>query len=71
MKRFLTILTVFAISLPSYAQFLWPIKGTDAGSNIISRPQHYVDNELNFDDLFIAADEGVEVISPSDVIAAL
>ena len=66
MKRFLTILTVFAISLPSYAQFLWPIKGTDAGSNIISRPQHYVDNELNFDDLFIAADEGVEVISPSD-----
>ena len=47
MKRFLTILTVFAISLPSYAQFLWPIKGTDAGSNIISRPQHYVDNELN------------------------
>ena len=66
MKRFLTILTVFAISLPSYAQFLWPIKGTDAGSNIISRPQHYVDNELNFDELFIAADEGVEVISPSD-----
>lgn len=66
MKGILTILTVFAVSLPSYGQLLWPIKGADAGSNIISRPQHYVDGELNFDELFIAVDEGVEVISPSD-----
>lgn len=66
MKRILTILAVFAISLPSYAQLLWPVKGTDAGSNIISRPQHYVDGELNFDEIFIAADEGAEVVSPSD-----
>ena len=66
MKGILTILTVFAIYLPSCAQLLWPIKGADAGSNIISRPQHYVDRELNFDELFIAADEGIEVISPSD-----
>lgn len=66
MKRILTILAVFALSLPAYAQLLWPIKGADAGSNIISRPQHYVDGELNFNELFIAVDEGVEVISPSD-----
>ena len=66
MKGILTILTVFAIYLPSYAQLLWPIKGADAGSNIISRPQHYVDRELNFDELFIAADEGTEILSPSD-----
>lgn len=66
MKGILTILTVFAVSLPSYGQLLWPIKGTDAGSNIISRPQHYVDGELNFAELFIAADEGTEILSPSD-----
>ena len=66
MKRILTILTILVLSLPSYAQLLWPIKGANAGSNIISRPQHYVDGELNFDEIFIAADEGVEVVSPSD-----
>lgn len=66
MKRILTILAVLFLSLPSYAQLLWPVKGANAGSNIISRPQHYVDGELNFDEIFIAADEGVEVVSPSD-----
>ncbi len=66
MKRILTILAVLVLSLPTYAQLLWPIKGADAGSNIISRPQHYVEGELNFDEIFIAADEGVEVVSPSD-----
>ena len=66
MKRISTILAVLALSLPSYAQLLWPVKGADIGSNIISRPQHYVDGELNFAELFIAADEGTEVLSPSD-----
>lgn len=66
MKRILTILTILVLSLPTYAQLLWPVKGADAGSNIISRPQHYVDGELNFDELFIAVNEGTEVLSPSD-----
>ena len=66
MKGILTILAVLVLSIPTYAQLLWPIKGADAGSNIISRPQHYVDRELNFDELFIAADEGTEILSPSD-----
>ena len=66
MKRILTILAVLVLSIPTYAQLLWPIKGADIGSNIISRPQHYVDGELNFAGLFIAADEGTEVLSPSD-----
>ena len=66
MKRILTILAVLVLSIPSYAQLLWPIKGADIGSNIISRPQHYVDGELNFAGLFIAADERTEVLSPSD-----
>ena len=48
MKLISTILAVLALSLPSYAQLLWPVKGADIGSNIISRPQHYVDGELNF-----------------------
>ena len=66
MKQILTFLAILAFSLPSYAQLLWPIKDADAGSNIISRPQHYIDGELNFDELFIATDEGVEIVSPSD-----
>ena len=48
--------------------YLWPIKGAKAGDNIISAPQSYFDEELNFSDLFIGAPEGTTVLSPADGI---
>lgn len=48
--------------------WLWPVKGQEAGEGIVSRPQQYIDGELNFNDLFVSAPEGTEVISPVDGI---
>ena len=47
---------------------LWPIAGKSAGENILSQPQTYIGEELNFDDLFIGAEPGAIVLCPSDGI---
>ena len=44
----------------------WPISGAQAGENIIGRPQQYIDGGLNYDNLFISAPEGTDVICPED-----
>lgn len=53
---------------PAGAQdlWLWPVKGQEAGEGIVSRPQQYIDGELNFSNLFVSAPEGTEVVSPAD-----
>ena len=48
------------------AQLLWPVKGAEPGEGIICKPQQYIGSEMNFDDLFITAEEGTEVVSPCD-----
>lgn len=49
----------------------WPVSGKNAGDGIIYRPQDYIGIELNFDNLFITAQEGSEIVSPvSGVISA-
>ena len=45
---------------------LWPIKGQEAGANILLRPQDPLDHEVNYCDLIIGAKEGTEVIAPAD-----
>lgn len=45
---------------------LWPIKGKEAGTNILLRPQDLLDHEANFCTLVIGASEGTEVIAPAD-----
>lgn len=52
------------------AQMLWPVKGLKTGEGIIYRPQDYINTELNFDNLFIAAKEGTEVVAPEDATVA-
>lgn len=45
---------------------LWPIKGQEAGTNILLRPQDLLDHEANYCTLVVGAPEGTEVIAPAD-----
>jgi hypothetical protein len=69
MKRFLfCVLALFVASVVSAQQtpYLWPIEGAEAGEGIIYAPQSYIEGELNFGSLFIAAPEGSVVVAPCD-----
>ena len=66
MKKYLFSMLLSLAALPVAAQWLWPIKGAKTGENIVSRPQDRIGKELNFGNLFIAASEGTEVVSPVD-----
>ncbi len=46
--------------------YLWPVEGARTGAGILYTPQCYIDNELNFDHLVIAAPEGTNVVCPVD-----
>ena len=46
--------------------YLWPIKGEKAGTNIIYKPQDLIKGELNNDNLFIGGKEGDIVVAPCD-----
>ncbi len=46
--------------------WLWPVVGAETGDGIIYKPQTYIDKQLNFADLFIAAPLDAEVVAPVD-----
>ncbi|MCT4637357.1 MAG: S41 family peptidase [Bacteroidales bacterium] len=46
-------------------ELLWPVKNSKTGLNILFSPNTYIDNELNFDNLFIGGKEGDTVIAPA------
>lgn len=46
--------------------YLWPVEGKKAGENILYRPQDYIDGEHNFDNLFITAEKGTNIVCPCD-----
>lgn len=48
------------------AKWQWPIKGAKTGEGIVYRPQDRIEKELNIENLFIAAPEGTEIVSPAD-----
>ena len=62
----LAVVALLTYSTKADAQLLWPVKGAEPGEGIICKPQQYIGSELNFDDLFITAEEGTEVVSPCD-----
>lgn len=66
MKKYLLLMLLQLAALPAVCQWQWPVKGTMTGENIVSRPQDRIDKELNYDHLFIAAPEGMEVVAPVD-----
>lgn len=49
-------------------EWQWVIEGETAGANILYRPQQHIDDELDFDRLFIGAPEGAAVVAPADGI---
>lgn len=68
-KVFLSLLVLLSIATMAQeqnSQYLWPIQGEKAGTNIISAPQSYIDKELNFGNMIISAPEGTDVVSPVD-----
>ena len=68
-KKAIFIIALSFFCLVSFAQdgtFLWPITNTQAGENILFRPQEYIGNELNFGNLIIHAPKGSYVVAPVD-----
>ena len=66
MKKYYLSMLLLLAALPVAAQWLWPVKGVKTGEGIVYCPQDRIEKELNFGDLFIAAPEGTEVVSPAD-----
>lgn len=68
MKKALFLVLLLVIVRVTCAQeaYLWPIKDAKPGTNIISAPQGYIDEELNYYNLFIGAEEGALVVAPTD-----
>jgi len=66
MKKYYLSMLLSLAALPVAAQWQWPIKCGKTGEGVVCRPQDRIDKELNFGDLFIAAPEGTEVVSPAD-----
>lgn len=69
---FITVLTLLMsqILLAQSGIMSWPISGAQAGENIIGRPQQYIGGELNYDEMFITATEGTDVICPENGIVS-
>ena len=57
-------------SVFSQSVWLWPIKGYETGHGLAGWPQLEMGGELNFDNIFIAAPEGTEVVCPADGIVS-
>ncbi len=68
--RVATLILLLFIPFVGSAQtpnvFLWPIKGEKAGNNILLRPQDSLGSEVSYGTLIIGAEEGKEVIAPTD-----
>ena len=62
-----TLLLAVLITGALQAQSLqWPIAGKKEGEDILSRPQAYIGNELNYAELVIGAEPGTAVLCPAD-----
>ncbi len=65
---FLFVLFGFICFLPaqSQEQLRWPVKGKNPGENILYRPNDYIFDEHNFNDLYIKTTEKDTIIAPCD-----
>ena len=71
MKKTILIAFLCVQIIQGFAQksnYQWPIKGSQSGENILCKPQSYIENELNFGNLYIGAKQGDTLISPTDGI---
>lgn len=69
MRIFVTLIaSVSFISVHAGEPWQWPVAGAEVGDNIIYKPQTYIGEELNFDNLFIAAPLDAVVVAPDDCV---
>jgi hypothetical protein len=70
MKLQLKITLVFfflcTLSFAQNKKNIWPIASEAIRQNILSQPQDYIGEELNYSNLFIGGKEGIFVVSPCD-----
>lgn len=55
---------IFLTVYPQEKIHYWPIQGQKLGDSIIYKPQDYINEELNYGNLFITAKEGTTVVAP-------
>ncbi len=68
----LTLLAAAVNNAGAATQWVWPVAGKPCGSDILYRPQQYIDKEHNTANLFIGCSEGAQIVAPADgQIAAL
>src|SRR5665647_492623 len=60
------LLLSFEISFAQNNYDLWPIQRVKTGEVILSKPQEYIGEEHNLDNLFIGAKENTFVLCPRD-----
>ena len=59
-------LMVFGGEAFGQENYLWPVKGKKAGEDILYKPQSYIGNELNANDLIIATPLNTNILAPVD-----
>lgn len=68
-RIFITLIaSVSFITVHADETWQWPIAGAETGDSIIYKPQTYIGEELNFDQLFIAAPLDAVVVAPDDCV---
>ncbi len=60
------LLMVFGGEAFGQENYLWPVKGKKAGEDILYKPQSYIGNELNANDLIIATPLNTNILAPVD-----
>ncbi len=68
-RKFFAALLLFATAVNNAGaatQWVWPVAGKPSGSDILYRPQQYIDKEHNPANLFIGCEEQALIVSPAD-----
>lgn len=60
------LMMVFGGEAFGQENYLWPVKGKKAGEDILYKPQSYIGNELNANDLIIATPLNTNILAPMD-----
>ena len=66
-KNLLIVIALIALPHAVLAQsMLWPVAGKETGTDILCKPQEYLEQQLNFGSLFVGGSEDDWVVSPAD-----
>ena len=66
-KNLLIVIALLALPHAVLAQsMLWPVAGKETGTDILCKPQEYLEQQLNFGSLFVGGSEDDWVVSPAD-----